>query len=270
MRKPAATLILAVALIIALSGIVIVEAIEAQAATPSEEATAESSGWSRFIQGREPPASGGWGRFLVKPKAKPLSPPSPAFHPAITEALTSMEIPETDLTEWIRTLPETALRHLPSWSKTRQEQAALIARFIRSQNANIDALTAWREAAAFVHYGRKYGVPTDLAVAVANIESHFNPQARSGYGAMGVMQVVWRIHHHLLRVNGILSSDDLHDPEIGIAAGCLLLGRYLRAYGDTDRALGRYYGGSSKAYMRRINTRLSNLKNYAASIAATL
>ena len=270
MRKPAATLILAVALIIALSGIVIVEAIEAQAAAPSEEATAESSGWSRFIQGRETPASGGWGRFLVKPKAKPLFSKTPVFHPSITEALLSMDITETDLTGWIRTLPETALRHLPSWSKNRQEQAALIARFIRSQNAKIDALTAWREAAAFVHYSRKYGVPTDLAVAVANIESHFNPQAKSGYGAMGVMQVVWRIHHHLLRVNGILSSDDLHNPEIGIAAGCLLLGRYLRAYGDTDRALGRYYGGSAKVYKKRINTRLANLRNYAASIAATL
>lgn len=271
MRKTAAAAIVTAAVIVALSGILILEATQAQAVGVAASApTLSSSDWSRFLQGRNGSSSTGWDRFLLPPSARPQAPKTPLFHASIVEGLAAMDLTPDDLASWVSELPETALRHLASWSEARQEKTAVIARFIRTQNGRIDAPTAWREAAAFVHYSRKYGVPADLAVAVANTESHFDPQARSNYGALGVMQVVWRIHHRLLQVNGIIASDDLHDPEIGIAAGCLLLGRYLRAYGDTDRALGRYYGGSAKVYMRRINTRLANLKNYAASIAATL
>lgn len=272
MRKPATALIVAFALVLALLGVMALETTQAQAvATPEGSVAEEKTDWSRFLRGRETTsmATTEWNRFLC-PSKKPQALKVPAFAPGVTEALSAMDLSSEKFVLRISQLPETALRHLPNWSKARQEQVALLARFIRNQNGSVDTLSAWRQAAAFVHYGRKYGVPVDLAVAVANTESHFNSAAKSRYGALGIMQVVWRIHHRLLQVNGIITSDELHDPEKGIAAGCLLLGRYLRAYGSRDKALGRYYGGSAKVYMRRINTRLASLKKYADSIAATM
>lgn len=143
-----------------------------------------------------------------------------------------------------------------------RDEAELISQYIRKQNKRIDELTALQEAFAFIHYSTKYDVPLDLAIAVANTESHFDPQAKSGHGSAGVMQVTWRVHSALLQANGINSEEDLHDPVQGIAAGTLLLSRYLKAYDTTEKALGRYYGGSASVYWSRISRNLARLKKY--------
>lgn len=143
-----------------------------------------------------------------------------------------------------------------------QDQAELISRYIQKQNSRIDDLTALQEALAFIHYSTKYEVPIDLVIAVANTESHFDPEAKSGHGSAGVMQVTWRVHEALLKANGIYYEEDLHDPVKGIAAGTLLVSRYLKAYGTPEKALGRYYGGSASVYWSRISRNLARLKKY--------
>jgi len=126
----------------------------------------------------------------------------------------------------------------------------------------LSAEIAWREAAAFIHYCNKYNVPVDLAVAVANAESHFNPKAKSKRGALGVMQVMWRFHRNLMQANGILSPQELCNPEKGIAAGCLLLSRHLREKGSVEGALASYLGVASGTYQRRISQNMSKLARY--------
>lgn len=128
--------------------------------------------------------------------------------------------------------------------------------FIQTQNSNISSKAAFRIASALKHYSVKYGVPFDLAVAVAHTESHFDPKARSSYGALGLMQVVWRIHFALLRANGISEEELLFQPEFGAAAGCLVLSRYLKDSDSVQAALGRYYGGDSEVYWGRISRSL--------------
>lgn len=146
--------------------------------------------------------------------------------------------------------------------QTSQEQVTQLVGYIKGQNSKIPVETALEEASAFLHYSMKYNVPLDLAVAVANTESHFDPAAESSHGSAGVMQVTWRVHSALLRANGILEKEDLHDPRKGIAAGCLLISRYLRAYGDTRVALGRYYGGSASVYWGRVSKNLAQLRKF--------
>ncbi|WP_367340080.1 transglycosylase SLT domain-containing protein [Aminivibrio sp.] len=141
------------------------------------------------------------------------------------------------------------------------ENTDSLSRFIQSQNGDVNRESALVQANAFWKYSLKYNVPLDLIVAVANTESHFRPEARSPAGAAGVMQVMWRVHAGLLQANGIMKEEDLLDPEMGIAAGSLLLSRYLKAYGDTKAALGRYYGGSAIVYWNRISRNLAKVKN---------
>lgn len=144
---------------------------------------------------------------------------------------------------------------------TATESVASLSRFIQSQNGDVRRESALVQANAFWKYSLKYNVPLDLIVAVANTESHFRPEARSPAGAAGVMQVMWKVHAGLLQANGIMKEEDLLDPEMGIAAGSLLLSRYLKAYGDTKAALGRYYGGSATVYWNRISRNLAKVKN---------
>ena len=143
-----------------------------------------------------------------------------------------------------------------------------LSKFITAQNSDEGQESSLAQANAFWKYSLKFSVPVDLLVAVANTESHFRPQAKSSAGAAGVMQVMWKVHSGVLQANGIMSEEDLHDPEMGIAAGALVLSRYLRASADTKTALGRYYGGSPLVYWDRISKNLSRVRN--AKLFATL
>ena len=106
----------------------------------------------------------------------------------------------------------------------------------------------------------KYSAPIDLVIAVAQTESRFDPGARSPAGAAGVMQVMWKVHSGLLQANGILSEEELHNPDLGIAAGSLLLSRYLRTHEDLQTALGRYFGGPASVYWKKVSRNLEKLR----------
>jgi soluble lytic murein transglycosylase-like protein len=170
---------------------------------------------------------------------------------------------------WIDQHPGTALAHVRFMPAAMQEKVASIALFVRKSNSKIDEKTAWREAAAFVHYSAKYGIPAALTAAVAKAESAFDPDALSSKGASGVMQVRWTIHSGLLRSNGIhatSSSNPLSDPEKAIAAGCLLLSRYIKAYGSVQAAMIRYSGDASNSYFSQINMNMASLMNHHAQL----
>jgi len=182
---------------------------------------------------------------------------------AVVAVAKEMDLQPEDLVEWQMGNPESNLRRLWNMEPADQRNASVIALYILHQNNSIDPITAWREAVSFVHYSRKYEVPLTLAVAVANTESHFDPGARSPHGAAGVMQVVWRVHSHLLRAHaGLRAEKDLHDPEKGISAGTLLLSRYIKAYGSTERALGRYYGGPVSRYWPKVARNMNRVISY--------
>lgn len=141
------------------------------------------------------------------------------------------------------------------------ENLHALSSFIRGQNSAVSRKEALLQASAFLKYSLKYKVPLDLLVAVAYTESHFNSAAQSPAGAAGIMQVMWKIHSGLLQANGIMAEEELFTPDKGIAAGALLISRYLKAYGDTQTALGRYYGGSPLVYWGRVSRNLTKVKN---------
>ena len=170
---------------------------------------------------------------------------------------------------WAAEHPGSVIKHVKYMPDAMQRDVASIALFIRKSNYRIDAKTSWREAAALVHYSAKYGGPSALTTAVAHVESTFNPNAVSSKGASGVMQVVWRIHNGLLQSNGIQATpgeNPLSDPEHAIAAGCLLLSRYIRASGSVQKAMDRYYGGPSEGYYKRVNGNMARLMTHSANL----
>lgn len=89
---------------------------------------------------------------------------------------------------------------------------------------------------------KEYGVPYALALAVADQESRFDPDAKSGTDDHGLMQIN-SINFEWLREKGI-------EPltyEGNIEAGVLILSKALNRYGEMELALMAYNCGDTGA-----------------------
>jgi soluble lytic murein transglycosylase-like protein len=92
-----------------------------------------------------------------------------------------------------------------------------------------------------------------LVLAVIGVESSFNPAARSGFGARGLMQVVPRFHREKLAEHG--GEAALADPRVNVLVGTRILEEYLRRSGSLRAGLQRYAGSRDDAerrYARRV------------------
>ncbi len=88
---------------------------------------------------------------------------------------------------------------------------------------------------------RNLGVPISLALAVAKVESNFNPKALSHAGARGVMQIMPATAE---KEYGI-ERDKLWEPRVNVRLGLHFLKRLLVRYRSrVDLALSYYNGGS--------------------------
>ena len=91
-----------------------------------------------------------------------------------------------------------------------------------------------------------------LVLAVISVESRFNPAARSGYGATGLMQVVPRFHREKLAEHG--GDEALLDPHVNVKVGTQILKEYLRRSGSVAAGLQRYAGwqDAERRYARKV------------------
>jgi len=121
--------------------------------------------------------------------------------------------------------------------------------YIREVNPGVEANIALVEACSMLYYADKTNLPLSLVVGVSQTESNFRPSAVSSAKARGIMQVMWKYHWAVLQANGIREEKHLHDPELGIVAGTIVLSRYLKQEQSIPGALARYYGVLSNKYM---------------------
>ena len=107
------------------------------------------------------------------------------------------------------------------------------------------------------YYAAAYGVPVDLALAVAQRESGFNQDARGGSGEIGIMQLMPPTAAHL-KVNS-------YDPEANIEGGVRLLRDEYAYFGRWDYAVAAYNAGRSRA-SQGPNAWPKSTQNYVASV----
>jgi soluble lytic murein transglycosylase-like protein len=81
-----------------------------------------------------------------------------------------------------------------------------------------------------------------LILAVAAVESSFNPIAESAYGAKGLMQVVPRYHTERLAFHG--GAETVLDPQTNIRVGAEILSDYIRRTGSLEAGLQMYAGAT--------------------------
>jgi len=98
-------------------------------------------------------------------------------------------------------------------------------------------------------YSAMYGVEEELISAVINNESHFDSDAVSAAGAIGLMQITPETFTWLQTKDDteeLLEIIDLYDPEVNIKYGTLLLSLNIAEYGNTQTAIASYNAGRGK------------------------
>jgi soluble lytic murein transglycosylase-like protein len=91
--------------------------------------------------------------------------------------------------------------------------------------------------AAFANAAAETGVPLQLLIATAYQESRMNPQARSGAGARGLLQLMPATASELRLVGD--------EPRTNVLAGARYLRKMLNRFGNVDLALAAYNAGPS-------------------------
>ena len=92
----------------------------------------------------------------------------------------------------------------------------------------------------------EYELELSLIYAVIRTESGFNPNAESGAGACGIMQVMPSSFEWLQQIRdcqGRYTEEDLFNPEICIDYGSYLLRYFLDFYGTETSAVAAYNAG---------------------------
>lgn len=106
---------------------------------------------------------------------------------------------------------------------------------------SIDAHDRQAIKAMLVEEAERFGVPPALALALAKVESDFQPRAKGLDGAVGVLQILPRT---AVRENGI-GADELIEPRLNIQIGLDRLARLHQQLGgrpgDWQLALAAYH-----------------------------
>jgi len=116
-----------------------------------------------------------------------------------------------------------------------------------AEAANLPSYDAarWREVDPFLRSAAdEMGVSYPLVVAVAHVESRFNPYAVSGAGARGLMQTMPSTGAALAKMLAIPHTP--HDPEASARMGALYLKRLVAKFDELDHAIAAYNAGPGK------------------------
>jgi len=120
-----------------------------------------------------------------------------------------------------------------------QREQRAVTEFIAKRYRVANDAAASFVAAAY-RAGVEWKVDPLLILAVAAVESRYNPVAQSDMGALGLMQVIPKFHADKLAEHGGESA--LLDPHVNIQVGAQILREYLRRFGETETALQMYAG----------------------------
>lgn len=106
-------------------------------------------------------------------------------------------------------------------------------------------------------------LPPSLILAVAKVESDFNPMAISHVGAKGIMQIM---PETAVKEFGV-SSEALYDPQTNIRVGVRFIKHLLGQYnGKVDIALSHYNGGSGVRISKGTTRIIPSTQSYVKKV----
>lgn len=100
-------------------------------------------------------------------------------------------------------------------------------------------------AEAILAASRRSGIDPLLLLAIIEVESAFDPLARSSRNALGLMLVKPSTPWREAERSGLVGEDP-HDPDLNMTAGALYFRRLVDAFGPNDVALMAYNAGQNR------------------------
>ncbi len=95
----------------------------------------------------------------------------------------------------------------------------------------------------------EYNLSAELVASVVNVESRYNPNAKSSKGAIGLMQVKLSTAEYLIEIYNLdieITEDDLYTPKTNLTFGCMYLNYLLQKFEDCYTALAAYNAGETR------------------------
>ena len=138
-----------------------------------------------------------------------------------------------------------------------------IIKFIKKSNKNINITEAQYMAECFIEAGKKFNINPYLLASIAKAESTYYRHSVSKSGAIGLMQVNWKVHEKNLKKTfpHIKCKEDLKEIRNGILSGAYVLKRLMQNTKDINRCLCGYLGQNSKSYVEKIHRYKYQIEN---------
>jgi len=147
------------------------------------------------------------------------------------------------------------------------QQAALAKWISRRYNVALEPIGRLVQEAWTI--GKHAGLDPTLILAIAAIESRFNPFAQSAMGAQGLMQVMTRVHVDKYEPFG--GSHAAFDPISNLKVGVQVLRECIARAGGLEAGLRWYVGAANQAddggYMGKVLTEQDHMKRVASGNA---
>lgn len=143
----------------------------------------------------------------------------------------------------------------PRYAEVRKKVALMLKKYPRASRYYDEAeLAYWVDEAS-----RLYGVPYELLLSKAAVESSMNPRAVSSRGALGLMQIKPNMHGN--------SRKELFDYRVSLMGGAEVISKYRKACGGLRCAVESYNVGitahkkgvRNAEYVRRIERHMRYL-----------
>ncbi len=105
-----------------------------------------------------------------------------------------------------------------------------------------------------IENANKHNLEAEMILAIIAVESMYNTNAKSGFGARGLMQVIPKYHPE--KLGNIGGADGLYEVDKNIHVGTKILAEYLKwDKGNMTKALLRYngsYSDKSQKYAKKV------------------
>jgi hypothetical protein len=165
-----------------------------------------------------------------------------------------------------------ARKYFSTNDKLKESLAAHLARTYKI--APKDAKKIVRTAAKT---SKDHDIDPFLVLGIIAKESSFNKNARSGYGATGLMQVHAPSHKNILKTMG-LNTNNLKTTEkvlkseiqVNVKAGVQIYKQYEKQYGSRVKALQAYNGAKNDAALKYAKNVLALRDTFSAQAAAPI
>lgn len=139
----------------------------------------------------------------------------------------------------------------------------LIAEHINSKYANVDLKTATKIVKESYIKAKKYNIDPEMLLAIAGVESNYNPRIVNRLGASGLTQVVKRYHRDKIRkINE--DGGSILDIADNLDLGAEIYSDLYKKYGNHIAALQAYNGSlndKSRRYSKKVMRELSEIRS---------